>query len=104
MNTTLIANLPKEDRVRANTNPEINERIDRDLEHRLRCYAVQDKQVLSERIEELDREWDVERLLEAQAATLTFLGTLLGITRSRRWLILPLVVSGFFLQHPLQGW
>lgn len=97
-------NLPKEDRVRANTKPEINERIDREMERRLRFYAVQDPAVISERLAELDREWDIERLLEANVATLSLLGVLLGVSRSRIWFLLPLVVSGFFLQHAIQGW
>ena len=32
------------------------------------------------------------------------LGVLLGATRGRKWFVLPLVVSGFLLQHALQGW
>src|SRR5208337_1752130 len=58
-----------------------------------------------ERIEALDREWDIERVQEANAASLGLLGVLLGLSRKRRWLLLlPLTVSGFLLQHAIQGW
>jgi len=46
----------------------------------------------------------VERYLEANAATLSSLGALLGFKRSRKWFILPMVVAIFLLQHALQGW
>jgi hypothetical protein len=100
----LPAKVPKEDRVRAQTKSEINRRIDRELEQRLRFYAVQDNQTISERLAELDREWDIERTLEANAASVSLLGLILGVASSRKWLILPALVGGFLLQHAIQGW
>ncbi len=97
-------NAPKEDRVRARTAAEVNERIDTEMERRIRFFATQDQQTISERIEELDREWDVERVLEANAASLTLLGAVFSIISGRRWLIVPLVVSGFLLKHAIDGW
>ncbi len=106
MNMTmgLTSRLPKEDRVRAETKPEINRQLDRQLEQRLRFYAVQDKQTISERLAELDREWDMERTLEANASSLVLLSVLLGVTSSRKWFVLTGIVSGFLLRHALQGW
>lgn len=100
----LALNTPKEDRVRAQTKPEINQRIDTELERRLQFYATQGKQALSDRIAELDREWDIERMLEANAASLGLLGVIMGTLSSRKWFVLPLIVSGFLLQHAVQGW
>src|SRR5690242_8667931 len=104
MTLNLAAKAPKEDRVRAQTKDEINRRIDRELEQRLRFYAVQDKETISERLAELDREWDIERTLEANAASVSLLGLVMGVTSSRKWFVLPVLVSGFLLQHALQGW
>jgi hypothetical protein len=56
------------------------------------------------RLEELDREWDIERLLQANASTLVMLGVALGYAVDRRFLILPAAVLTFFAQHALQGW
>ncbi len=50
------------------------------------------------RIRELDREWGVERVLEANAASLGITGLALGVFRNRRWLILP-----GLLQHARGG-
>ena len=57
-----------------------------------------------ERLRELDREWDIERVLEANAATVGLLGLGLGVFAHRRLLILPALVLGFLLQHAIQGW
>jgi DUF2892 family protein len=101
---SLVSKTPKEDRVRAQTTPEINRQIDRELEQRLRFYAVQEKATISERLAELDREWDIERALEANAASVSLLGVILGTVSSRKWFFLPVVVGGFLLQHAIQGW
>jgi len=58
---------------------------------------------VSERLTELDAEWDIERLLIVNAATLASIGVVRGLVR-RRPPILPLVVTGFLLQHGIQGW
>lgn len=104
MTLNLAEKISKEDRVRARTCPELNRQIDVALERRLRFYAVQDDQAISERIEELDREWDIERVVESNAASLSLVGVLFGATLSKKWFILPLIVSGFLLQHAVQGW
>jgi hypothetical protein len=55
------------------------------------------------RLAELDHEWDVERMLQANLAGIALGGMLLGLTRHRGFLALPLVAAGFLLQHALQG-
>ncbi|HEX8886849.1 MAG TPA: hypothetical protein VF797_20360, partial [Noviherbaspirillum sp.] len=54
--------------------------------------------------EQLDKEWDVERMLEANGSTLALTGLVLGATVNKKWLILPGIVLPFLLQHALQGW
>ena len=56
------------------------------------------------RIGALDREWDVERVLEVNASTLALSGLVLGVTVNKKWLLVPGVVLSFLLQHGLQGW
>lgn len=46
----------------------------------------------------------MERMLETNAAALALAGTLLGAFVDRRFLVLPVFVTGFLLQHALQGW
>jgi hypothetical protein len=94
----------KQDRVRSHTAAKVNAHIDREIEERIRFYAGQPSQVLDTRIVELDREWDIERVLETNASSLILIGTALGAFVNHWWLILPAGVSAFLLQHALQGW
>lgn len=91
------------ERVPAHTAEEINRRIRRRTETTIAYFADHPEEI-GERLGELDREWDIERAIEANASALALFGTLLGTTRNRRFLLLPTVVGGFLLQHALQGW
>ena len=59
---------------------------------------------IDERLRELDREWDIERMLEANAATACLIGVTLGALQDRRFFLMPAIVAGFLLQHAVQGW
>ena len=41
---------------------------------------------------------------EANAASVVLVGMYLSLTVNRRWLLLPIAVGGFLLQHAVQGW
>ncbi len=91
-------------RVRKNTASEINQRIRRETERGIIRCAAEGPAAIDRRLAELDREWDIERYLETMAPSFTLFGLTLGVTKSRKWLLLPFVVQSFFLQHALQGW
>ncbi len=91
-------------RVEEHTDQDINERISRQIEDNVAQYSQQDRDQLSRRIRELDQEWDIERTLEANAASLSLVGLGLGAFVDRRFFILPTLVVGFLLQHAVQGW
>ena len=90
-------------RVQRNTDVEINARIRRQIEANVAYYA-QHPEEIGRRLDELDREWDIERTLEANAASIGFTGVALGALVHRGWLLLPAAVTAFLLQHALQGW
>jgi hypothetical protein len=90
-------------RVQQNTDEDINRAIRKETQARLSLYAKHPEKI-DERLEELDQEWDIERALEANASSVALVGLALGLTADRRWLALPVLVSGFLLQHALQGW
>jgi hypothetical protein len=92
------------ERVCVNTSAESNERIREQTDSRVAHLASTGPAAIKRRLHELDHEWDVERYLETMAPTFTLAGLLLGVTVSRKWLVLPAVVQTFFLQHALQGW
>jgi hypothetical protein len=90
-------------RVSARTGHDINRRIRDETERRLVYYAAHTGEI-GDRLDALDREWDIERTLEANASTLAFTGVVLGAAVDRRWLVLPGLVTGFLFQHAVQGW
>jgi hypothetical protein len=101
----LNPSLPDEiGRVRRNTDREALARIDARIEENIRFYATQPEHVISARIQDLDREWSIERWLEANASSLALLTLFLGVTGSRKWLLLSGTVLSFLLLHATQGW
>jgi hypothetical protein len=92
------------DRVPANTAPDVNAAIRAATERRVAECADADAGAVDRRLAALDAEWDIERVLEANAATAVLASVALGAAVDRRFLVLPALVAGFLLQHALQGW
>jgi hypothetical protein len=92
------------ERVPRSTAERVNAEIERRTAEQVRRCAAGGPDAIAQRLRELDREWDTERTLEANASAIALTGLLLGATASRRWFALPAVVAGFLLQHALQGW
>jgi len=92
------------DRVRANTSPAALRKIDRTMQEKVLYYATQPREVISRRIAELEREWDIERLLQANASSLALMGLVLGLAGRKRYFLLSAGVLGFLLTHAVQGW
>jgi hypothetical protein len=91
------------ERVPQHTAEHVNERIRREMEERIAQVAA-DPEAIGRRLSELDQEWDIERTLEANAATLAATGAALALLADRRFALVPLVVGSFLLQHAVQGW
>jgi hypothetical protein len=93
-----------DDRVRHSTPVAVNLTIDDETDRNISRYIGLDAESIERRVAALDREWDVERILEVNASLLAFTGLVLGVTRNPRWLALPAVVLPFLLLHGVQGW
>lgn len=91
-------------RVPQSTAEEVNRRIYDDIRARVNAYAAQGPEAIEGRLRELDHEWDIERMLEANAAVISLIGLGLGTLIHRRWYALPALVGTFLLQHAVQGW
>ncbi|HVH81020.1 MAG TPA: hypothetical protein VM782_16605 [Stellaceae bacterium] len=90
-------------RVERNTAECINEARQAEIDDRLRYYAA-NRDRISMRLKELDREWDIERAIEANAASVALTGFGLAALVDRKFIAIPFAVAGFLLQHALQGW
>ncbi|HYO55083.1 hypothetical protein [Archangium sp.] len=95
---------PRYDRVRRHGPEKANEELMREARERIARYANRPLDEVEERLRELDREWDLERSLQVNAAAWSLVGLVLGVTVSRKWLVVPGVMAGFLLQYGLMGW
>lgn len=92
------------DRVREHTAPVVNERIDLLTQAYLFQARSQGREALRRRLQELDREWDIDRavmLLFSIAGGVAFTA---GITRRRSLLGVLAVQLGFLATYAVRGW
>jgi hypothetical protein len=90
-------------RVPKHTASAVNQRISRATTERVK-YFEKHKREISERLEGLDQEWDIERAIEANASAIAFVGVVLGYFVHPYFLAVPAVVTAFLFQHAVQGW
>ena len=90
-------------RVPKHTAEEVNREIREETEASITYYANHLDEI-GARLRELDKEWDIERTIEANASTIAFAGVALGASVDKRWLALPALVTAFLFQHAVQGW
>jgi hypothetical protein len=91
-------------RVPLHTSSRYNQRISEQTARNVARYAQQGPAAIDRRLAELDREWDIERLLETNASSMVLLGCTLGTFVSRKFFAIPALVGAFLLQHAIQGW
>ncbi len=92
------------ERVPLHSTATANESIRQQTRESIEYFSKQGRHAIERRLDELDHEWDIERCLEANAATASLIGLTMGATVDKRWFLLPTAVAVFLLQHALQGW
>ena len=95
---------PTSQRVFLRTDPLTNAEIRNQTIRNLNIFKNTDETEVTERIRVLNREWDIERVLEVNASLLILISSYLGIKTSRIWFLLTGAVGIFMTQHALQGW
>jgi len=66
-------------------------------------HYYQNRSAIGQRLAELEEEWDIERMLEFNAAAWAMVGVTFGLTRSRLWLLLTLGAGVLLAGQALQG-
>ena len=95
----------KRDNTRNASSDSLNEKIDKTTKQSIMELSPDFKSdEVARRIEELEKEWDMDRTLMANASTLSLTGVVLGSTVNKNWYVLPGVVVSFLLWHAIQGW
>jgi hypothetical protein len=95
---------PDLQRVRRHTSQRAAEAIDEKTRQQTRTHALQRPSRLDERIQDLERERDIEQVLEINASVLALTGAVLGTTVDRRFFGLTGFVLAFLAQHAITGW
>jgi hypothetical protein len=93
-----------QDRVRLNSPKKDNIDVDAKTAESLSIYSDAAPEDIEDRLNEVDREWDIERGIELQAAITALLGLVLGFTVNKKWFALPVINMAFLVQHSIQGW
>lgn len=91
-------------RLEASTRRRVNEAVAAGMERSVARYACASKQAITWRIMELDQEWEIERTLKANTATIGCAGATLALTVHRKFAWVSTVIGGFLFQHAWQGW
>jgi hypothetical protein len=91
------------ERVRRHTSVRSNQRIDATIAETIYRYAGRTEGAIAARLDDLDREWDIERVLQTHAAAIAATSAGLAMV-NRRWLLLTSGVLGFLMVHAIQGW
>lgn len=94
---------PTHSRVAEHTSDAVNREIHEKTQRNIQYYGRHPDRI-TQRLRELEREWDIERALQTNASSLIVAGSALGFLRSKGYFAVPLVVGSFLLQHALQGW
>ena len=92
------------ERARRHTPRRTLAKIDQQLERNVSFHGTRTKSDLAKRIAALEEEWSIERYLDTNASAIALSGALLGLTVSKKWLLLSVAVGGFLLQHAISGW
>lgn len=91
------------DRVRRHTAASVLASIDADTRASLlRCAQAQNG-VIDERLRVLEREWDIDRIIETEAPIAGLVGIALGVLANRRLLVVPGVIAAMMCLFATTG-
>ena len=91
------------DRIREHAASTTNERVDQEMGANLEL-AARDPDFADRRLEELDREWDLDRTILLGFAAAGSVALALGLAGNRKWRFPLTAQIGFLLAHSLVGW
>lgn len=92
------------DRVRTHTAESVLRRIDDRTVRNVADLADADPGVIARRLDELDREWDSDRILEAEASATGLAGLALGVAIAPALLGITALAAGAVFVHAIGGW
>jgi hypothetical protein len=91
-------------RVALYTDPALGSEIREKTINELRSVQDANVDVINNRLDVLEGEWDMERSLETGASAFAVAGTILGFARGKKWFLLSGAAGAFLLMHAVKGW
>lgn len=91
-------------RVQLSTKDTVNAAINQKTQSNITSYLNRGEPELTRRIEDLNEEWDTERILETSASSLVLLTLGLGFIFNQFWYMISAFTAFFLLIHALLGW
>ena len=95
--------LTNKESIRSVTDPNINALIDKKIEENIRRYTYAGNYEISQRIDELENEWDIERVLQLNIVSAAIFGITFSL-KNKKWLFLSATVLTFLIFHAVKGW
>jgi hypothetical protein len=92
------------DRHARHTHRRVNDCISEHTRDNVARYASASPQLLDQRLQELAREWDVERVTAAAAGLGLAAGLILTLVAGLWWLLVPAAIASCLLLHAVAGW
>jgi hypothetical protein len=92
------------DRIRAWSPVHVNERIDHETQARVRRFVGRDRSEILQRIERLDREWDIDRAFMALFAVANGIAREQSLRGRRGWKTIARIQNAFLLGYATIGW
>lgn len=78
--------------------------VEKNIQENVIDYYRADNEAINIRLQKLDEEWDIERVLQLNAASISLTGVVLSILSHKKFIAIPLIVNAFLLNHALGGW
>lgn len=91
------------DRIRQQTSPTVNQKIDRQIEANIEGLRGAAPDDIRERLAHLEKEWDIDQVIQAKTGALVNLGLVLG-RRNRKGYWLAGLGFASMLSHAISGW
>lgn len=95
---------PEGENVRKVTSDGANSVIDQIILTNIRKFAGKSPEEISHRIKQLDKEWDVDRVLDLNMSAFALCGITSSLIFNQYSIILPILLLLFFIWHAFQGW
>jgi hypothetical protein len=91
------------DRIRSHTPSKVNHKIDAHTLEIIHQLEFKGPEAIERRFRELDREWDIDRVMMLNFSALVLM-QLLAARKNKKWLWGPLIQTPFLLLHATYGW